>query len=445
MIQQDTFTMDQRQIAIEIFLAGVESVKPDNLIKRYISINQNILQIEEIKFDLSIIKNIYVVGAGKASAAMAQAMESILGSRITAGHIITKYNHSVPLRFIEITEAGHPVPDENGIKGTEQILSIVNRAENDDLVICLISGGGSALLADVPEECTLEDLKAVNNILLKTGANITEINCIRKHLSKVKGGLLAKAASPARVVSLILSDVIGDPLDVIASGPTAPDPTTFADAISIIRNYKIENEIPEQIYRVLQEGFEKKRQETLKESDEILFRTDNLIIGTNILALKTAKEKAVSLGYESQIMTNKLDADVTDVANYIVEIVKSVKKEKINKKICLLFSGEPTVKVKGKGLGGRNQHLALIAAKLLKDLPGITILSGGTDGTDGPTDATGAVVDSLTSKNATNFHLDMEQYINNFDSYHFFKQEGGLIITGPTQTNVMDLMVALID
>lgn len=438
--------MDKREKAIGIFLAGVESVKPDILIKRYVSINHNVLQIEEIGFDLSALKNIYVVGAGKASAMMAQAMESILGSRITAGHIITKYEHSVPLEFIKITEAGHPVPDENGIKGTEQIMSIVKKAGKDDLVICLISGGGSALLADVPEGCTLDDLKSVSNILLKTGADITEMNCIRKHLSKVKGGQLAKAASPARVVSLILSDVIGDPLDVIASGPTAPDPTTFADAISIIRKYKIESQIPEQIYRVLQEGFDKKRQETLKESDEVILNTHNLIIGTNKLALKTAKEKAESFGYKSEIMTNKIDGDVNDVASYIVETAINVKKEEtINKKICLLFAGEPTVKVKGKGLGGRNQHLALLTAGLIKDFPGITLLSGGTDGSDGPTDAAGAVVDSLTAKNASNLHLDMEQYINNFDSYHFFKQEGGLIITGPTQTNVMDLMIVLID
>ena len=244
--------MDNREKAIEIFLAGVESVKPANLINRYVSINKNILQIEKISFNLSTLKNIYIVGAGKASASMAQAVESILGSRITAGHIITKYGHSVPLKLIQITEAGHPVPDENGIKGTEQVMSLVNKAEKDDLVICLISGGGSALLADVPEGCTLSDLKTVSNVLLKIGANITEMNCIRKHLSKVKGGLLAKAASPAKVVSLILSDVIGDPLDVIASGPTSPDPTTFADAITIIRKYKIENEMPEQIIRVLQ-------------------------------------------------------------------------------------------------------------------------------------------------------------------------------------------------
>ncbi|MBK5261760.1 MAG: glycerate kinase [Peptostreptococcaceae bacterium] len=437
--------MDQRQTAIDIFMAGVESVKPNNLIKRYVSINSTTLKIEDINFDFSVIKNIYVVGAGKASVLMAQAMELILGYRITAGHIITKYKHSVPLKFIEITEAGHPVPDENGIKGTNRILEIVNNAGKDDLVICLISGGGSALLADVPEGCTLDNVKEVNSILLKTGASISEMNCIRKHLSKVKGGQLARTAYPARVISLILSDVIGDLLDVIASGPTAPDPTTFSDAISIIKKYKIENEIPERILQVLWEGFDKKRQETLKESDEVLLHTNNLIIGTNLLALKTAKEKAQSLGYETQIITNKLDGDVVDVANYIVEISKKTKLEKIDRNICLLFAGEPTVNVTGNGMGGRNQHLAIITAQLIENLSNITFLSGGTDGTDGPTDATGAVVDSFTSQNARILDLNMEQYINNHDSYNFFKQEGGLIITGPTQTNVMDLMVVLID
>src|SRR5665648_16210 len=332
--------MNERQKAVQIFLAGVESVKPDNLINRYVSINQNILQIEEIAIDLTAIQNIYVVGAGKASAAMARAIENILGHRITAGHIVTKYGHSVSLKFIEITETGHPVPDENGIRGTEQILSIVNKAGKDDLVICLISGGGSALLADVPESCSLDDLKTLSTFLLKTGANINEMNCIRKHLSKVKGVQLAKSASPARVVSLILTDVIGDPLDVIASGPTAPDPTTFAEALAIIRKYKIENEIPEKIIGVLQEGSKKKRQETLKENDEILLHTSNLIIGTNRLALKTAKEKAESFGYESEIITNKLDGDVTDVASYIFKLSKSAKEENTGKKICLLFAGE---------------------------------------------------------------------------------------------------------
>ncbi len=437
--------MDQRNKAVEIFLTGVESVKPDRLINRYISIHSNSLKINELTFDLSTINSIYVIGAGKASAAMANALEFILGSRITGGHIITKYGHSLPLKFMDITEAGHPVPDENGTAGTDQVLKIVKKAGKDDLVICLISGGGSALLADVPDGCTLEDLSILTRSLLKAGADIIEINCIRKHLSKVKGGLLSRAAYPARLVSLILSDVIGDPPDAIASGPTAPDPTTFSDAISVIGKYKIEEDIPSRLYRVLQEGAGGKRQETLKESDEILRRTSNLIIGTNILALETAKAKAESFGYESQIVTNTLEGDVADVAEYIIEKAKSIKTGNNHQKYCLLFGGEPTVKVRGDGLGGRNQHLALIIADLIRELPGMTILSGATDGTDGPTDAAGAVVDCHTSENAKVRGLNMEEYINHFNSNSFFIQEGGLIKTGPTQTNVMDLMVTLVE
>jgi len=413
--------MEQRQTAIDIFLAGVESVKPDNLIRSFISVKDNVLKIEKLILDLATIRNIYVVGAGKASALMAQEMESILGSRISNGHIVTKYNHSVPLKYIGYTEAGHPVPDENGIKGTEEILSIAHMAGEEDLVICLISGGGSALLTDVPNDCTLDDIKTLNNLLLKSGASINEMNCIRKHLSNVKGGLLAKTASPARIISLILSDVIGDPLDVIASGPTAPDPTTFADAMSVIKHYNLEEKIPQQILKVLKDGYENKRQETLKESNNIFLRTTNLIIGTNKLALKTAKEKAESFGYESQIITNTLEGEVVDVARYIVEMAKSTKQIKTHRKICLLFAGEPTIKVSGEGLGGRNQHLALVASTLLKDIPDITVLSAGTDGTDGPTDAAGAVVDSNTFKHSKDLGLNIEQYINNCDSYHFFQ------------------------
>jgi len=436
--------MDPRQTATEIFLAGVDSVKPENLIKQFVSIEQHNLQIENFQFDLSTIANIYIVGVGKASAAMAQTIESILGSRITEGHIITKYEHAAPLQFIGITEAGHPVPDENGIKGTEIIMSIAKKAEKNDLLICLISGGGSALLTDIPEGCSLDDLKDLNNILLKSGAAIFEMNCIRKHVSKVKGGLLAKTAYPSRVLSLILSDVIGDPIDVIASGPTVHDPSTYADAISIINKYNIKNEIPIQIYQLLEDGVNNKRQETLKESDEALELTSNLIIGTNKLALKIAKQKAALFGYETKIITDKLEGNIMDVAKYIMDSIKNTKKENIHEKTCLLFAGETTIKVEGEGLGGRNQHLALLISKLLKDEPGITFLSAGTDGTDGPTDAAGAVVDSFTSQTASNLQLNMNQYIYNCDSYHFFQEVGGLVKTGPTQTNVMDLMVVLI-
>jgi glycerate 2-kinase len=437
------FEINRRKAVLEIFLAGVESVKPDHLINRFMRLNMNILEIDDMAFDLSSIKNIYVVGAGKASAIMAKAVESILGSKITSGQIVTKYGHAVPLKFIGLTEAGHPVPDENGLKGTARILSIVDNAGVDDLVICLFSGGGSALLADVPEGCTLEEMKMLNDVLLKCGANINEMNCIRKHLSKVKGGQLSKAAYPARVISLILSDVIGDPLDVIASGPTAADPSTYSEAISIVNKYEIESKLPEKILQFLKEGLENKHAETLKETDKVFLVTTNKIIGNNRSALQAARVKAEDLGFETQILTDKMAGDVSEVASFVFKTILSTKLEKPGRKVCLLMGGEPTLKVTGSGRGGRNQHLAIIIGELMKGQKGTTILSCGTDGTDGPTDAAGAVVDSFTLQNAIKLNLDIAQYIRNFDSYNFFKQEGGLIITGPTQTNVMDLIIIL--
>lgn len=437
--------MTNRNNAVEIFLAGVENVKPDNLINRVVSLKDNILLFSNIAFDLKFVENIYIIGAGKASALMAHSLESILGSRIEDGHIVTKYHQSLPLQFISITEAGHPVPDQNGVEGTRKILKILKRTRPDDLVICLLSGGGSALLADIPVNCTLEDIMFVNSILLKSGANIQEMNCIRKHLSQVKGGMLAKAASPASLVSLILSDVIGDPLDVIASGPTASDPSTFHDALAILEKYDIENQIPPNILLFLLDGLKGKHPETLKAGDEILDYTYNFVIGNNRLALASATEKAETLGYEARIVTDKLEGEVEDVSAEIFKMAILTKQQNPHQNICLLFGGEPTVKVRGKGLGGRNQHLALLMAKLLKDQPGITFLSGGTDGTDGPTDATGATADFETFLNGEKLDLDIDAYIQNHDSYHFFKQEGGLIITGPTQTNVMDIMVLLIN
>ena len=434
-----------RNNAKEIFLAGVEIVKPDILIPHFVSLENNVLKIENHRFQLAEIRNIYLTGAGKASALMAKAIENILGSRISSGHIVTKYGHAVPLKYAFVTEAGHPVPDENGVKGTESILSIVNKASKNDLVICVISGGGSALLTDIPDGCTLNDLKILTDLLLKSGANINEMNCIRKHLSKVKGGMLSSAAYPARVVSLILSDVIGDPLDVIASGPTAPDPTTFKDALDIIEKYGIKDKIPAGITKILNEGLNKIRKETLKESDEAFKLTTNLIIGNNRLALKKAREKAEALGYTTKIITDSLHSDVEDVADYIFSKLIKYRNEKPGKKSCLLFGGEPTIKITGDGLGGRNQHLALLMAQKINGINGVVFLSGGTDGTDGPTDAAGAIAEPETLKRSEALGLDINKYISDCDSYNFFRQEGGLIKTGPTQTNVMDLIVVLIN
>lgn len=434
-----------RNNAKEIFLAGVEIVKPDILIPHFVSLENDVLKIENHRFQLAEIRNIYLTGAGKASALMAKAIENILGSRISSGHIVTKYGHAVPLKYAFVTEAGHPVPDENGVKGTESILSIVNKASKNDLVICVISGGGSALLTDIPDGCTLNDLKILTDLLLKSGANINEMNCIRKHLSQVKGGMLSSAAYPARVVSLILSDVIGDPLDVIASGPTAPDPTTFKDAMDIIEKYGIKDKIPAGITKILNEGFNKIRKETLKESDEAFRLTTNLIIGNNRLALKKAREKAEALGYTTKIITDSLHSDVEDVADYIFSKLIKYRNENPGKKSCLLFGGEPTIKITGDGLGGRNQHLALLMAQKINGINGVVFLSGGTDGTDGPTDAAGAIAEPETLKHSEALGLDINKYISDCDSYNFFRQEGGLIKTGPTQTNVMDLIVVLIN
>ena len=436
--------MNNRQIALEIFLAGVESVKPDKLIRKSITYSGKELVINNQVFDLSAVQNIYVIGAGKASALMAQALESVLGSVITGGHIVTKYGHSVPLQYIRVSEAGHPVPDENGLLGTAKIIEFAQMAGKNDLVICLLSGGGSSLLTDVPEGCTLADLASLNNLLLKSGAEISEINCVRKHLSKIKGGQLAKIASPAIVISLILSDVIGDPLDVIASGPTAPDESTFADAKAVLKRYNLYSKVAPSILKIINDGIQSKRPETLKKNDQTVNQTHNFIIGNNMLALQSAKMKAENPGYYTQIETSTLSGIVEDLASMLVETAIRYRDEHRDRKTCLLYGGEPTVKISGNGLGGRNQHLALLCAKLLHNQAGITILSGGTDGTDGPTDAAGAVVDSETFNNAQRLNLDIDQYLQNNDSYHFFKQEGGLVTTGPTQTNVMDIIIVLI-
>ena len=437
--------MNNRKIATDIFLAGIESVKPENLIQRFVSLEGEELTLGTLKFNLSITGKVYVIGFGKASAMMAKELELILSDRICEGHIITKYHHAVPLKFMSVTEAGHPVPDENSLMGTEKILGIARKANKGDLVICLISGGGSALLADLPTGCSLSDLKDLNAVLLKSGATIQKMNCIRKHLSKVKGGQLAKIIAPATVVSLILSDVIGDQLDVIASGPTAPDQTTFANALAIVEKYNIENLIPASINQYLLDGQEGKYPETLKTDEDLMKQIHNIIVGNNTIALNESARRAEQFGYQTSIITNKLEGKTEGIANDLVEIAFKTQRERNQKKICLLFGGEPTIKVNGSGKGGRNQHLALISAKLLENRQGITILSGGTDGTDGPTEAAGAVCDSVTTQNAKQLQLDIRKFIDDYDSFHFFNAEGGLIQTGPTQTNVMDIIVVLID
>lgn len=438
--------MDARKTAEEIFLAGVRSVMPSYLIPSRVAVRDNTLIAGNHRFPLDMVNDIFIVGAGKASALMAAGIENILGNRIKAGHIITKYGHACKLNYAEITEAGHPVPDENSFKGTNSLTELVSRAGSGDLVICLISGGGSALLADHPEGCTPEDIKKVNDLLVNSGACISEINSVRKHLSNVKGGQLARLVYPATLVSLILSDVPGDPLDVIASGPTAPDSTTFEQALSVLTKYNLLTEVPQSILDYLQSGCEGLIPETPDEEDTIFKKVTNILIGTNSLALEACRQKAFEYNLNAVIVDNELQGDTSSVAEYMVEIASGFLADQNEvKPVCLLFGGETTVKMTGSGMGGRNQHLALQVAMLLQNKQGITFLSSGTDGNDGNTEVAGAVSDWLTLVTAERKNIDPAAFLENFDSYHFFKKAGGHIITGPTMTNVMDLMVLIIE
>lgn len=437
--------MDRNSIAEQIFLAGVAGVLPDQLIRSQVKLMKNILSVAGNNYDLSSIKNIYVIGAGKASALMAREMESILGKRISKGHIVVKYGHGCELNFISITEAGHPLPDANGVAAARQILEIAQSADEDDLVICLISGGASSLLADFPEGSSLNELQQVNELLVKSGAGIKEINTVRKHLSGIKGGQLARAIYPAKAVSLILSDVVGDPLDIIASGPTTYDTSTFSDAIAVIEKYHLEDKVPKSMMLYIQNGIAGWLPETPKAGDKVFENIKNLVIGSNNIALNAAADKAQSFGFTTHIITDALEEDYTEVADFILTTIEKFSNDHKEKPLCLLFGGEPTVKVTGNGLGGRNQHLALYCALKLQGTKGISLLCAGTDGSDGPTDAAGAVVDGETAAKAKSAGIEAQEYLNKADSYHFFKQAGGHIITGSTKTNVMDMMVVLIE
>ena len=438
---------------IDIYKSAIRAADPFKAVTQKLRVSGSRMTLEGKDYNLREFNRIVVVGAGKAVAPMARAVEEIFGDSIDDGIIIVKYGHTRSLRKIRQIEGSHPLPDLNGVRGTKDLIDIVKRAADRTLVICLLSGGASSLLVSPMDGIALDDKKEVTELLLKAGATIDELNTVRKHISSVKGGRLAELAHPATLITPVLSDVIGDRLAVIASGPTVPDSTTFKDAIGVLRKYGLEDKIPGRVAKILKDGLEGKIEETPKGCEDFFKKARTIIVAGIKEALVAAKEKAESMGFKTEILTSELQGAAReaarDLAARAIEAKNTMKAG--DKPRCLLFGGETTVTVKGGGLGGRNQELALAVAIEIEGRDGITLLSAGTDGTDGPTNAAGAIVDGGTLSLAKQYGMDAALYLENNDSYHFFKRLDFLsgkrhhLMTGPTGTNVMDLQIIAVE
>jgi len=435
-----------RRDALVIFDAGLKAADPEMAIRRLVYRHGEMLDVAGHRYDLSSYRNIYVVGAGKASARMAQAIEALLEDKIAGGAVIVKYGYRVPTKKVKILEAGHPVPDRTGLEATADVIGLVRGADQNDLILCLISGGGSALLSCPREGVSLEDKQETTDWLLKSGAKIEEINVVRKHISQVKGGGLARGAYPATVVSLIMSDVVDDPIETIASGPTAPDPSSYADCSRVLERYQLWERIPHGVREVVEKGLRGELAETPKQEDAIFLKVTNVVVGNNRLAMLGAKQKARALGYQSCILSGSIEGEARDAALLHVAVAKEIlaSGEPIGRPACLVSGGETTVTVRGGGRGGRNQEFALAAAIEIDGSDEIVVLSGGTDGIDGPTDAAGGIVDGTTIQRARDKGLDARAHLQENDSYPVLLATGDLLVTGPTFTNVMDLRLVLV-
>jgi glycerate 2-kinase len=429
-----------------ILRAALEAVDPKIAVQRHMRRDGNRLFIDQVSYSLKNFENIWLVGAGKAGAPMTQAVAHILEDHLSGGTIVVKDGYiqtdgaALP-KELHILEASHPVPDRRGLEGARQIRGILEKAGANDLVICLISGGGSALLVSPPDCISLDDLQCLTSEMLACGAMIDEINALRKHLDTLKGGGLARLANPARLATLILSDVIGSRLDVIASGPTVGDPTTFAEAYQVLGRYQLEERIPSSIQDYLQRGMNGEIPETPKPGEACFNNVHNVIIGSNLTAAQAALETARQEGLNALLLTTSLRGEARQVGGVLAAIARQVAStgQPIERPACLISGGETTVTVTGNGLGGRNQELALAAVPEMAGLPEVALVTLATDGGDGPTDAAGAVVTGQTLHQAKQAGLDPLDFLQRNDAYHFFEPLGDLLKTGPTCTNVNDL------
>jgi hydroxypyruvate reductase len=431
----------------KITQAAITAVDPTEAVKQVLQLEGTRLIIADKQYNLSDLHEVFLVGVGKACVPMGLAVVEIINEHLSEGILITKEGHlftdkdQFPSK-LAIFEASHPLPDKRSVNATHKIINLLNRTQGDDLVICLISGGGSALLTAPTADMSLNDLRTLTSILLASGATINEINCLRKHLSLIKGGNLAGHATPAFLSTLILSDVVGDPLDVIASGPTVPDRSTYRDALQVLNKYRIYDEIPSKIINHLQRGLAGEIPETPKPHHQAFNKTQNYIIGNNYLAAQAAIYQAQAEGYNTLLLTTFLQGEAREAGQFISSLARQIAKtdQPVPRPACVVIGGETTVTIRGEGSGGRNQELALSTVGNLSTIPNITLVTFATDGGDGPTDAAGAVVTNASLNRAASLGLDPDKYLDKNDSYNFFESLGDLIKTGPTQTNVNDLI-----
>jgi hydroxypyruvate reductase len=419
-----------------ILAAAVQAVEPGAAVRKFVQRSGEKLRIGNRDYDLEKFNRILLIGIGKAAPAMTDALHDVLGERISAGLIVTKYRPVDHSGSLPIFEAGHPIPDERSLFAGEQILSLLEGVEASDLVICLISGGGSALVTCPYPGITLAELQALTAQLLACGARIDEINTLRRQLDRLKGGGLAQAAAPAQLVSLILSDVVGNPLEAIASGPTVADPTTRKDALNILDRYQLRDKVPESILNILAGSPDK-----LLPEKAGLKNVHNLIVGSNLLAAQAALAQARREGFNTYLMRTDLQGEAREVAHELCNHLRWAwqRADPVPRPACILAGGETTVSLRGDGRGGRNLELALSAVTDLADFPDVMLVTLATDGEDGVTDAAGAVVTGDSFDRAAELGLQPEAYLARNDSYPFFSALEDLLKPGPTGTNVNDL------
>jgi glycerate 2-kinase len=440
--------MTTRQQAIFIFETAVAAVHPKQLLGKYLSSDAVSIRIGSRKFQKNEIGRLVVIAVGKAAAAMAQEAEKLLGENISYGLCITKHGHSLPLNHLVIIEAGHPIPDADSVKAAMHLREMLEGADASDIFLLLLSGGASSLIADLPANCLLADIQCLNKLLINSGASIQEINTIRKHTGTLKGGKMAALAMPAQVITLAISDVPGDDVSVIASGLTVPDQTTFADAIAILKKYPLEEQVPASIRTCLQKGLLGELPENPGFGNDCFLKAQYYIVASNTLAINAAGNAAEKLGFHTAIFKSSFTGEVLSESRLLIQQFKDYRGLT---PACIIIGGEPVLAVKGKGKGGRCQHFVLNAWYEMNRGGGadmrhaLTLLACGTDGTDGPTDAAGAIADIQTLETANRLHLKAIEYLNNYDAYSFFEQTGGLILTGPTQTNAGDIIILLVN